>query len=155
MTNTLVNFRKSCGLPLGWFASLEVSIEAEQKKGFFRQNHWRFGRKAKCLTVFAIVAVLLISVFAFLPKQGVTKGNVIPPSGNSTATPSPTAKPPSKSKGLVSINSTHPLTEIGSISDSGSPAAHVRPPGLIQSAQTSTATVWLQVAAYAWALFPT
>ena len=79
--------------------------------------------------MFAIVAVMLISVFAFLPKQGVTKGNVIPPSGNSTATPSPTAKPPSKSKGLVSINSTHTFTEIGS----DSPSTYVRPPGLIQS----------------------
>ena len=40
----------------------------------------------------AIVAVLLVSVFAFLPKQSVSKGNVVPQSSdNSTATPSPTA----------------------------------------------------------------
>ena len=148
-TNALVNFRKSCSLLLVWLASLEVSIEAEPKKGFFRQNHWRFGRKAKFLTVFVIVAVMLISVFAFLPKQGVTKGNVIPPSGNSTATPSPTAKPPSKSKGLVSINSTHTFTEIGS----DSPSTYVRPPGLIQSDTNITSDIWLQVASYAWDYF--
>ena len=78
MTNALVNFRKICSLPLVWLVSLEASLNNELKKGFFRQNHWRFSRKAKCLTVVAIVAVLLISVFAFLPKQSVSRGNVIP-----------------------------------------------------------------------------
>ena len=90
MTNALVNFKKICSLPLVWLVSLEASLEAEPKKGFFRLNHWRFSRKAKCLIVVAIVAVLLVSVFAFLPKQSVSRGNVVPQSGdNSTATPSP------------------------------------------------------------------
>jgi hypothetical protein len=103
MTNTLVNFKKICSLPLVWLVSLEASLEAEQKKGFFRPNHWRFSRKAKCLIVFAIVAVLLISVFAFLPKQSVSSNN----------------------------------------------RAH----GLIESAQTINSTVWMEVAANAWAYF--
>ena len=88
MTNSLVDFKKISSLPSVWLVSLEASLENVPKKGFFRLNHWRFSRKAKCLTVVAIVAVLLVSVFAFLPKQSVSKGNVVPQSSdNSTATP--------------------------------------------------------------------
>ena len=73
-----------------------------QKKVFFGE-HWRFSRRAKFLVAVVIVAVLLISVFAFLPKQSVNRNNGTP--------------------------------------------------GLIQSAQVINSTVWMKVAANAWAYF--
>ena len=80
MTNTSVKFKKFCSFPLARLVSLEASLEAERKKGFFRQSHWRFSRKAKCLVAVAIVAVMLVSVFAFLPKQSVSRDVVVPQS---------------------------------------------------------------------------
>ena len=78
MANALVKFKKICFLPLVWLISLEASLANAPKKGFFRLNHWRFSRKVKCLIAVAIVAILLISVFAFLPKQNFSRGNVSP-----------------------------------------------------------------------------
>ena len=92
---TLVIFKKISALPSDLFASLDASLELP-KKGFFRLKHLRFSRKAKCLTVVAIIAVLLVSVFAFLPKQNVSKANVIPNANNFTATPTPLPSPPAK-----------------------------------------------------------
>jgi len=103
MANALVNFKKICSLPLVQFFSFIASFKNAPKKGFFRLNHLRFSRKVKCLIAFAIVAVLLISVFAFLPKQNGTSNN-----GGT---------------------------------------------GLIGSAQTINSSVWMEVAANAWAYF--
>ena len=89
MTKTSVNFKKTCSLQPIWLISLEASLKAKLKKGFFQLNHLRFSRKAKCLTVVAIAAVLLISVFAFLPKQSVSKGLVPQSNDNSTTSPTP------------------------------------------------------------------
>ena len=112
-----------------------------RKKGFFRQNHWRFSRKVKCLIVFAIIAVLLISVFAFLPKQNVTKGNVVPQSSdNSTATSSPQS------------NGSLPSEVAGNFTGYVIPALK-QTPGLIESAQTINSTVWMKVAANAWVYY--
>ncbi len=78
LANALVNFKKICSLPLVWLVSVEASLENAPKKGFFHLNHLRFSRKAKCLIAVAIVVVLLISVFAFLPKKNLGRGNVHP-----------------------------------------------------------------------------
>ena len=153
MKNTLVNFKKFCSLSLVRLASLEASLKAETKKDLFRLNHLRFSRKAKCLTVVAIVAVLLLSLFAFFPKQSVSKANVTPQSAdNSTATPSPNA--PANEGNESSISNYGQL--IGNIAaDEEQTLADSFPhaPGLIESAQTINSTVWMKVAAYAWAYF--
>ncbi len=147
MTSALVNFEKICSLPLVWLVSLEASLENESKKGFFRLNHWRFSRKTKCLTVVAIVAVLLISVFAFLPKQIGSKATVVPQSSDSpTATPSPT----SGSNHASSSNIIQWFNPNGAKPQTMSPP---RAPGIIGSAQTINSTVWKEVAANAWAYF--
>jgi hypothetical protein len=150
LTNALVNFRKICSLSLVWFASLEAFLEAEPKKSFLRLNHWRFSRKGKCLIVVAIVAVLLISVFEFLPKESAIKGNIVSQSSdNSTATPSPTATPQSQgSQGPSFSNSNSTFTEVDV-----SPASTSKSPGLIQSDTTINSAVWMEVAADAWAYF--
>ncbi len=103
MVNTWLNFRRICSYPLVWLISLEASLETKLKEGFFGLKHCRFSKKAKWLIVAVIVAVLLISTFAFLPKPNFNSNN--------------------------------------------------RPPGLIQSAQAINSTVWMEVAANAWAYF--
>ena len=148
MANALVNFRKICSLPLVWLVSLEVSLENAPKKGFFRLNHWRFSRKAKCLMVVAIVAVLLISVFAFLPKQNVGRGNVIPQnSDNSTATSSPAAANRGNASSPLGIAKRVSQIDIGVAQDTGLSQY------LIQSANTINSTVWKEIAANAWEYF--
>ena len=147
MTNALFNFKKICSLSLVWLVSLEAFLEAEPKKSFLRLNHWRFSRKAKCLIVVAIIAVLLISVFEFLPKESAIKGNIVSQSSaNSTETPSPTATP--QSQGPSFSNSNRTFTEVDA-----SPAPAFKSPGLIQSDTTMNSTVWMEVAANAWAYF--
>ena len=90
MTNALINFKKIRSLSSVWLVSLESSIENVPKKRFLQLRHWRFSKKAKSLVVVAIVAVLLISVFAFLSKPSGGKGDVIPQNNdNGTATASP------------------------------------------------------------------
>jgi hypothetical protein len=64
----LVNYKKVRSLLCLRLVALEASLEAERKKGFFRQNRWRFSKKAKCLIVFAIITVMLVSIFTILPK---------------------------------------------------------------------------------------
>ncbi len=148
MANALVNFRKICSFPISRVVSLEASLEAEFKKSSFRLSHWQFSRKAKCLVVVAIVAVLLVSVFAFLPKQSVSRGIVEPQSNNSTATtPSPTATSPPK----VAISSLGP--HLGPISPDVQIGVVSKPPGIIESNQNMNSSVWIQVAANAWSYF--
>ena len=97
MINALINSKKISVFLLVQLVSLGASIEADSKRGFFRLNHWRFSRKAKSLLVVAIVAVLLVSVFAFIPKQKAIEAKVIPQViDNSTATPTISPTPTSK-----------------------------------------------------------
>ena len=42
-------------------------------------NHWRFSKKSNFLIAVAIIAVILVSVFVFLPKQCVGSNNSRPP----------------------------------------------------------------------------
>ncbi len=147
ITNTLVNFKKICSLPLVWHVSLEASFEAETKKGLFRLNHWRFSKKAKYLIVVAIVAVLLIPAFAFLPKQGDVRG--LQSGDNSTATSSSTAANQHGGSVLPSVHNRVSSTDVGSATAVALP----KPPSLIQSDTTIDSAVWMKVAADAWAYF--
>ena len=146
-TNAFVKSKNFFVLPLLWLVSLGHSFEAESKKGFSQLNRWRFSKKAKFLIAVVIIAVFLISIFVFLPKDP-SKSNVVSQNGdNSTATPLPTAtnekaiSPAPKNKPFTSEN-TH-------VAPSFPPAL----PGLIASAQTLNSTVWMGVAGNAWAYY--
>lgn len=149
VTQRLVNYKKIRSLLGVKFVSLQASLEAERKKGFFRQNRWRFSKKAKCLIVFAIITVMLVSIFAILPKLNNSSPN--------TPQSSPTASP-------IATNETSNQTGSDTLSQfarffsgiAGS-AAQVfippRPPGLIESSQIVNSDVWTAVAANAWKYF--
>ena len=153
VTKASINFQKIGVHPIVRLVSLEASLESKPTKSFTTLKHWRFSKKAKCLMAGAIIAVFLISVFAFLPKQGVSIGNVGPQSGDNstaTATSSPTAPSPtatSHGKGSGSVENDN---QIGT---SGTQILQATPPPVIESAQTINSTVWREVAENAWTYF--
>ena len=147
MTQRLVNYKKIRSLLCLRLVALEASLEVERKKGFFKQNRWRFSKKAKCLIVFAIVAVILISFFAFLPRGSQSTPNT--PQSSPTASPSATNN---------QTGSNTPLSQFAqlfsNLADSAAQAfSPPKPPGVIESAQTINSTVWMAVAANAWQYF--
>jgi hypothetical protein len=146
VTQRLVNYKKIRSLLCLRLVALEASLEAERKKGFFKQNRWRFSKKAKCLIVFAIVAVMLVSFFAFLPRGSQSTPN--------TPQSSPTASPSATSNQTGSNALSQFAQFFGNLAGSAAQAfSPPKPPGVIESAQTINSTVWMQVAANAWAYF--
>jgi len=146
VTQRLVNYKKIRSLLCLRLVALEASLKAERKKGFFKQNRWRFSKKAKCLIVFAIVAVMLVSFFAFLPRGSQSTPN--------TPQSSPTASPSATSNQTGSNALSQFAQFFGNLAGSAAQAfSPPKPPGVIESAQTINSTVWMQVAANAWAYF--
>jgi len=148
VTQRLVNYKKVRSLLCLRHVSLEASLEAERKKGFFRQNRWRFSKKVKCLIVFAIVAVMLVSIFAFLPRGSQSTPNKPQSSDNPTASPSATNN--QTGSNTLSQFAQFFSNLAGSAAQAFSPP---KAPGLIESAQTINSTVWRAVAANAWQYF--
>jgi hypothetical protein len=85
MSNTSKKNRFLHGLR---FVSLSESTTVEGKKGFLQFKMLRFNERSKALMVFAVIAIILVSVFAFMPK-----GNNSVPETLPQSTDSPTASP--------------------------------------------------------------
>lgn len=156
MRQILVNYKKALSLLDVRFVSLHVSLDAEGKKGFFKYNRWRFSKKAKELIVFAIIAVLLVSVFAWLSTGTQSKPSIVQPVSNDTiAAPSPTGQQtttPTQTKTPTGIPDLGQMINhaAASLTDIFTPT---RPPGLIESSQNANSTMWKEVAANAWQYF--
>jgi hypothetical protein len=151
-----INFRKLCSLLSAQFVSLQTSLEVENKKGFFRRSRWRFSKKAKGLIVFAIITLLLVSVFAFFPKQSESKAII--PLSSDDPTASPSATPHETNNQTTNSNSFSAFARafhnvVGSAAQVLSPSPEPKAPGVIASAQVMNNTVWRAVAANAWKYF--
>ena len=145
----LANYKKARFILRAMFVSFQTSLEVESKKGFFMHNHWRFNRKTKGLIVFAIITVILVSIFAFLPKQSESRAIVKQPTGDLTASPSGIQSDTNNK--TSSSNILAGLTQaIGKVI---APTPEPKPPGVIATAETINSTVWLEVAANAWKYF--
>ena len=95
-------------------ANIALNPETRGKNASAKQTHLRFGRKAKYIVAFAILAVLLVSFFACLSTQN-----------------------PKLLKWLgIDV-----------------PPTQTKSSGLIESAQLYNTSMWLGVAANAWAYF--
>jgi hypothetical protein len=134
--------------------SLQVATDAEAKKGFFNHYRWRFSKKAKILLAFAIITVILVSFFVFLPR-----GNQSTPTApESTDSPIPVATPSGTPK---ENNNTFGADAFQQISFAAyglgqSLISALSPPetrGPFESAETMNSAVWQQVAANAWQYF--
>jgi hypothetical protein len=149
----LVNYKKVRSLGVR-FVSLHASLEAERKKSFSKYNRWRFSKKAKGLIVFAIITILLVSVFAWLSVGTQSDPNIVQPIGNDpTAAPSPTSQQtttPTQTPTGTSDIGRMTNNVIASLIDIFTPNI---PPGLIESSQNANSTMWKAVAANAWRYF--
>ncbi len=159
MMKILDNYKKIHALLEIKLNSLKTSLNSENKKGFFN-NHWRFSKKAKGLIAFAIIIVILVSIFAFLPKANnqldTEQQNTNDVSDSPTDTPtdspqdtpqvtsSPTNKPDLASQISISIGKW--ANEI---------AQEISPNtlGILESAKTLNSSVWKAVASNAWHYF--
>ncbi|MBE3116770.1 DUF3131 domain-containing protein, partial [Candidatus Bathyarchaeota archaeon] len=156
MKREIANYRDKINLfikkPTLGHAFLRASLDGEPKKTFFK-NPWHFSKKAKYVIGFVIIAVLLVSIFAFLPKENQTPAIVNPQSNDPTAAPSPTNQPTPSA-----TNKPNVLSDLGKIlntvatgvTDAISPP---KGPGVIESAQTIDKNVWKAVGANAWNYF--
>lgn len=105
-------------------------------------------RKAKGFFSVIVIFVVLVSAFAFLPKNTYDAG----PGASSTpqASGSPTASPSSSATSTVPSSTSNP----GPIRpDVTAPPVIHKNPGIIESATVVNSTVWLAVANQAWKYF--
>lgn len=130
-------------------AFLRASLDGEPKKTLFK-NPWHFSKKAKYVIGFVIIAVLVVSIFAFLPKENQTPAII---NVNNTGVLSPTNQPTPSA-----TNKPNALSDLGKILNTVTTGvtdaiAPPKGPGVIESAQTIDSTVWMAVAANAWAFY--
>ena len=126
----------------------KASLESESKKGTKVNPLLRLNRKAKCLMVFALIAIVLISIFVFLPREA---QNIDAQTPDPTATPSqsPTggataAPPPDVVSGIRNLMSSVAQSVTNLIP---------RQPGLVEGSPTVDNSVWLKIAANAWGFY--
>jgi hypothetical protein len=118
-----------------------------EPEGRINRKPWHFSTKTKSIIAFAIIAIMLVSVFAFLPKEN--QSQAMPQNNDTSTTPSPTIQQtPGATNKPVDVGQilNHVVT---GITDTISP----RGPGAIESAQTINSTVWRAVAKNAWSYF--
>jgi hypothetical protein len=145
----MVNYKKNVSFSVSQFVSLQVPIKEKSKKSFFKMEHWRTSKKAKYLITSAIIAVLLISIFAFFTKESATEANVAPQGTESetSSTPAPTSTPQAPKEESATDYLSGILKAVFREFIPG------KEPGLIKSAQTINSTIWMQVAKNAWAFY--
>jgi len=98
------NFIKLHSLIAGKHYRASFGNETKRKKD--GSNRLKFSMKAKSILSIAIVVILLVSVFAFMPKQSPSEPTV--PISTDSPTASPTAVPQSTSQPTAS----DPLSQI-------------------------------------------
>jgi hypothetical protein len=128
---------------------LKASFDNKIKSKIYLPNRLKLSLKAKSVLSVAIVVVLLISVFAFIPKQ---ESKPVEPMSTDSPTASPTAVPQNNSKPTIKPTPIpNVLTGIGNvlIQVFTPPKA----PGFIETSKGMNSTIWRQVAAAAWQYF--
>ena len=130
-----------------------ASLDNELKSKIFRKNPWKLSMKAKSALAIALVAIMLVSVFAWLSAGTQSNPNIVQPVSNDpTVAPSPTSQQTTnsdqKSNMVPEISLWNPISIIRQIVD-----PTPRPPGLIESNPNVNGPVWETVAANAWQYF--
>jgi hypothetical protein len=113
---------------------------------------FHLNKKIKFAMVIAVIAIMLVSILAFIPKSTPV---VEPPIVDPTSTPAPSATATATQSPTPRPTNRNPVSAIQSIFQNIVVPASIIPkdPGVIESAQTMNGTVWKQVAAHAWAAF--
>jgi Protein of unknown function (DUF3131) len=160
MKQMWLNYKKVRHLLGVRFVSLYSSLESGNKEGTFTHNHWRLNNRIKGLIALAIIAVMLVSAFAWLSMGVQSKPSTFQPeSNNPTAEPFPTSqqttnptpsptetKSPTEQSGFMNLFN----SAAAALMDVISPP---KPLGIIESSQTANSTMWSAVAVNAWRYF--
>jgi Protein of unknown function (DUF3131) len=132
--------------------SLISLLENNAARGFTKLKNWRFDKRLKILMVFAIIAIVLVSVFSFLPKGNQT----IPETQarNDVPVASPSSTPHSNVTQAPIPNPLSAITNaINQASKSFQTIINPKLPGTIEKAGGMNSSVWQQVANNAWNYF--
>jgi hypothetical protein len=128
------------------------SLDNQPKRKIFGQKPLKLSMKVKSVLSIAIIVIMLVSVFAFLPKGNNAAPDVPQnsdvPIASPNATPQRTTNPTRGSNPLSDI-----ANAISGMSNAASQILNPRAPGVIESAQTMNSAVWQAVAANAWNYF--
>jgi hypothetical protein len=125
------------------------------KRQIFRINPLKIGMKANSVLAIALIVVMMVSVFAWLSVGTQSKPIIVQPVVNDpTATPDPSQQttnptPTTNPTKTPDINTIF-RNIVTSVTD---PIIATKPPGLIESNQNLTATVWQTIASNAWQYF--
>jgi hypothetical protein len=153
MKPRLVNYKRFYSFISVKHTFLRSSSGGEQpKRDIFKKKTWHLSMKAKAVIAFVIIAVMLISVFVFIPKGDQSTPNVEPvepQSNDPTASPSPTTQqtPSATQKPSFIPDVSKVITNV---------VAGLLPPklpGIIESNEYADSGVWRAVAANAWQYF--
>ena len=128
---------------------LKASFDNKTKSKISWPSRLKLSMKAKSVLSVAIIVVLLVSVFAFIPKQDskpVEPTNTDSPTAPPTAVPQNNSKPTSRPTPIPNV-----LTGIGNaLIQVFTPP---KEPGFIETSKGMNSTIWRQVAAAAWQYF--
>ena len=131
--------------------SAPSSSDSQPQKSFLKKNSLHLSRKVKSIVAVAIITIIVISIFAFIPKTTLNvEPQIIPP------TPSPSPSPSATSQATDNQNAgSNPISGIANLFRMVTEATQINPPkpGVVGSAQTINSTVWMKVAANAWAYY--
>ena len=125
-----------------------ASSDNESERKVFGRSSFKLSMKAKSALSILIIAIMLVSVFAFLPRANQSPNTTTPQSSDS-----PVASNQTKASGSGGLSQ---ISDVITIIGSGVAQALAPPkgPGTIESAQGNmTSSVWRQVAANAWNFF--
>jgi hypothetical protein len=152
MKSRLIKYRRLHPLTVVKPFFSRASSENEPKRKIFRRNPLKLSMKANSILAIAIIVIMLVSVFAFLPKGNQSTPN--PPQSSDSPIASPNGTPKSNSSQTGQPNAVSQITSILSgIGENLAQAVSPKAPGTIESAQTMNSSVWRQVAANAWRYF--
>jgi hypothetical protein len=134
------------------YTSKQTSISAkfqsasQNRKLFDGQLNRLFSKRTKIFITITIVALILVSLFAFMPKVPQTSSV---PTSTDTPTSSPnTTSNLTNSTPTVTPAALNPITKI--IDEFSQIFVPLRNPGIVESAKTINATTWLDIAIAAW-----
>jgi hypothetical protein len=139
----------------GKLGSFKGALAATVKKESSNRNHWRYSRKTKSLLAAAIIVIMVISIFEFLPREKENPINQTEPQSTEVPSISPDAttqesNPPSSTPDTISQIAS---AISGVANDIITSLSTPKSPGTFESAQTMDSSVWRQVAANAWRYF--
>jgi len=155
ITSSLISFRRLQFPMVCKNLFFRASSDNGSKRKVFGRSSFKLSMKAKSVLSILIIAIMLVSVFAFLPKANQSPNTTPPQSSDSPVASTNSTLQTNQTKasgsgGFSQISGW--LTSISS--DVAQALAPPKDPGTIESAQGNmTSAVWRQVAANAWNYF--